>query len=137
MSLIFIDLDHFKSVNDQHGHLAGSKLLAELGQLIQSHLRIIDFAFRYGGDEFVALLPQTSKLSTLIVARRLQQAISRHVFLRDEGLNISLTASLGIASFPDDARTKAELIQMADEAMYLVKRNSRNGIAVANQGMVV
>ena len=137
ISLIFIDLDHFKTVNDQHGHLAGSKLLAELGQFLKSRLRIIDFAFRYGGDEFVALLPQTSKRSTLIVARRLQQAIARHVFLRDEGLNLSLTASLGIASFPEDARTKAELIQMADEAMYLVKHTSRNGIAVANQGMVV
>jgi len=69
--------------------------------------------------------------------RRLRQTLASHVFLKEEGLNISLTASLGIASFPDDARTKADLIAKADEAMYLVKRVSRNGIAAANQGMVV
>src|SRR5512143_783073 len=71
-SIVFIDLDHFKLVNDTHGHLVGSKLLAEVGYKIKIHLRLIDYAFRYGGDEFVILLPQTSKDSGLVVARRLQ-----------------------------------------------------------------
>src|ERR1700684_4714347 len=71
-SVLFIDLDHFKSVNDTHGHLIGSKLLAEIGYLVKAQLRLIDFAFRYGGDEFVVLLPQTGKDQALVVAKRLR-----------------------------------------------------------------
>ena len=74
-SLIFIDLDHFKSVNDTHGHLVGSKLLAEIGNLIKDGLRQSDMAFRYGGDEFVILLPQTAKENACLVARRLHRQI--------------------------------------------------------------
>jgi diguanylate cyclase (GGDEF)-like protein len=136
-SIIFIDLDFFKTVNDRYGHLAGSRLLLDLGQLIKGRLRMIDFAFRYGGDEFVILLPQTSKTEALLVTRRLHELIGRHVFFQQEGLNISITASFGISTFPEDARTKVDLIRMADQAMYLVKKTSRNGIAVANGGMVV
>jgi len=136
-SLIFIDLDYFKKVNDKYGHLVGSKLLAQLGQLIKGHLRLIDFAFRYGGDEFVVLLPQTPKRSAINVARRLHQLIGRHTFLSEEGLNLKVTASLGVACFPDDAQTKEQIIRLADEAMYLVKKNERNSIAVAGQGMLV
>ena len=73
-TVLFIDLDHFKQVNDTHGHLIGSKLLAEIGYLIKAQLRLIDFAFRYGGDEFVVLLPQTGKDSALVVAKRLREA---------------------------------------------------------------
>ena len=136
-SVIFIDLDYFKKVNDVHGHLVGSKLLAQLGQVIKGRLRLIDFAFRYGGDEFVVLLPQTPKQSAINVARRIHQLIGRHTFLSDEGLNLKVTASLGVACFPDDAQTKEQIIRLADEAMYLVKKNERNSIAVANQGMLV
>jgi diguanylate cyclase (GGDEF)-like protein len=136
-SLIFIDLDYFKKINDRHGHLVGSTLLGQLGQLIKSHLRLIDFGFRYGGDEFVILLPQTPKRSAINVARRLHQLIARHTFLEEEGLNIKITASLGIASFPDDAQNKEDLIRLADQAMYMVKENHRNNIAVANQGLLV
>jgi diguanylate cyclase (GGDEF)-like protein len=136
-SLIFIDLDYFKRINDRHGHLVGSKLLAQLGQLIKQHLRLIDFGFRYGGDEFVILLPQTPKRSAINVARRLHQLIARHTFLQEDGLNIQITASLGIASFPADAQNKEDLIRLADQAMYMVKDNARNNIAVANQGLLV
>jgi len=136
-SLIFIDLDYFKRVNDRYGHLVGSKLLSELGQLIKIHLRLIDFGFRYGGDEFVILLPQTPKRNAINVARRLHQLIAKHSFLASDGLNIRLTASLGIASFPDDAQNKEDLIRLADQAMYMVKDNARNNIAVANQGLLV
>jgi len=107
-SLIFVDLDHFKNVNDTHGHLAGSKLLSEMGQVIKDNLRVIDFAFRYGGDEFVILLPQTSSEGTLVVAKRLLRLIQTPCLSSREGLNLSLTASLGVATFPDDAKTKAE-----------------------------
>ena len=78
---MFIDLDHFKMVNDTHGHLVGSRLLAEIGNALKVHCRLIDFAFRYGGDEFVILLPQTSKDNALNVARRLGHPVYDCVYL--------------------------------------------------------
>jgi len=136
-SLIFIDLDHFKEVNDTHGHLVGSKLLREIAEVVRSSLRLIDYAFRYGGDEFVVLLPQTGKESATVVARRLRQRLNEARFIADENLNLHVTASLGLATFPVDANTKAELVRLADEAMYLVKNTSRNNIAVANVGLLI
>lgn len=136
-SLIFIDLDHFKEVNDTHGHLVGSKLLREIAEVVRSSLRLIDYAFRYGGDEFVVLLPQTGKESATVVAKRLHQRLNDARFIADENLNLHVTASLGLACFPVDANTKAELVRLADEAMYLVKNTSRNNIAAANVGLLV
>ncbi|MGI9102651.1 MAG: sensor domain-containing diguanylate cyclase [Terriglobales bacterium] len=135
-TVLFIDLDHFKQVNDTHGHLVGSKLLAEIGYTIKSHLRLIDYAFRYGGDEFVVLLPQTSKDSGLIVARRLLQSFRTSVLLKDEGLNLNVRASVGVASYPEDAKSAHEIIRQADEMMYEVKNSTRDGIAVAQHGLV-
>ncbi len=134
-SVIFLDLDHFKLINDTHGHLVGSKLLWMIGDIIKGHLRLIDYAFRYGGDEFVVLLPQTSKKNSLMVVRRLKDLLNSKVFFADEGLNIKVTASFGVASFPIDGRTRKELLRMADEAMYLVKNTTRNSIAVAGEGI--
>jgi len=136
-SLIFIDLDHFKEVNDTHGHLVGSKLLREMAELIRGSLRLIDYAFRYGGDEFVILLPQTGKESANVVARRLHERVNEKKFMAEEGLNLHLTPSIGLATYPVDATTKAEMIRLADEAMYLVKNTSRNNIAVANVGILL
>src|ERR1700746_3585637 len=130
-SLVFIDLDHFKSVNDTHGHLVGSKLLAEVGQMVKKACRRIDFAFRYGGDEFVIVLPQSSKENAFVVARRLHRMIGETVWLQSEGLNIHFTASIGVASYPADAKSKVELLHLADEAMYRVKNPTRNGVAAA------
>jgi diguanylate cyclase (GGDEF)-like protein len=135
-SLIFIDLDHFKSVNDTHGHLMGSKLLSEIGQAIKDKCRLIDMAFRYGGDEFVVLLPQTSKENAVGVARRLHALIRETVWLKDAGLNINITSSVGVASYPTDSRTKAELLHLADEAMYSVKNSTRDNVAAAALGVV-
>jgi len=133
-SLVFIDLDHFKNVNDTHGHLIGSKLLAEVGQELKSACRRIDFAFRYGGDEFVIVLPQASKENAFVVARRLHRLIGEMTWLSSEGLNIHFTASLGVASYPSDAKSKVELLHLADEAMYLIKNTTRNGVAAAKMG---
>jgi diguanylate cyclase (GGDEF)-like protein len=135
-SIVFIDLDHFKQVNDTHGHLVGSRLLGEIGNALKEHCRLIDFAFRYGGDEFVILLPQTSKESALNVARRLHKLIRETTWLVPEGLNIKLTPSVGIASYPVDSRTKEGLLHLADEAMYLVKNTSRDSVAAANFGIL-
>ena len=135
-SVIFIDLDHFKLVNDTHGHLAGSKLLWHVGTLIKGHLRLIDYAFRYGGDEFVVLLPQTSKHNALSVVRRLRELLNAKIFLDEEGLNVKVTASFGVAGFPADAQTRKDLLYLADEAMYLVKNSTRNNIAMVGEGVM-
>ena len=135
-SVIFIDLDHFKQVNDTHGHLVGSKLLAEIGYLIKAQLRLIDFAFRYGGDEFVVLLPQTPKDAALVVARRLRDSLRASNFCKDEGLNLNVRASIGLATYPHDAKTPHDIIRQADEMMYMVKNSTRDNIGIAQRGVV-
>ena len=136
-SVLFIDLDHFKSVNDTHGHLIGSKLLTEVGYLIKAQLRLIDFAFRYGGDEFVVLLPQTGKDQALVVARRLRDGLRASSFCQEEGLNLNVRASIGVASYPHDARSAHDVIRQADGMMYMVKNSSRDNIGVAQRGFGV
>ena len=135
-SIVFIDLDHFKQVNDTHGHLVGSRLLAEMGEALKTNCRLIDFAFRYGGDEFVLLLPQTSKENAINVARRLHKLIRETLWLKSEGLNIRLTPSMGLAAYPVDSKTKEGLLHLADEAMYQVKNANRDRVAAANMGIL-
>ncbi|HVB35864.1 MAG TPA: sensor domain-containing diguanylate cyclase [Candidatus Acidoferrales bacterium] len=135
-SLIFIDLDHFKAVNDTHGHLMGSKLLGEIGTMVKSNCRLIDFAFRYGGDEFVLLLPQTSKDNACRVARRLHRLIKETEWLKNDALNVRITSSVGVASYPLDSADKAGLLHLADEAMYLVKNTTRDRVAAATTGVL-
>jgi len=135
-TVVFIDLDHFKQVNDTYGHLIGSKLLAEIGYLIKAQLRLIDYAFRYGGDEFVVLLPQTGKDSALVVAKRLRDSLRTSTFCKDEGLNLNIRASMGVATYPHDAKTPHDVIRQADEMMYLVKNTSRDNIGIAQRGVM-
>ena len=135
-SVLFIDLDHFKTVNDTHGHLVGSRLLAEIGNLVKAQLRLIDFAFRYGGDEFVVLLPQTGKDSALVVAKRLRDALRATTFCRDEGIRLNVSASIGLATYPHDARDAHDIIRQADEMMYLVKNTTRDNIGIAQRGVM-
>jgi diguanylate cyclase (GGDEF)-like protein len=134
--VLFLDLDHFKNVNDTHGHLVGSRLLAEIGYMIKSHLRLIDYAFRYGGDEFVVLLPQTGKESAMVVARRLRDVFRNSRFLKEQGLNINVRVSMGVASYPEDAKSAHEIIRQADEMMYSVKNSTRDNVGVAQFGML-
>ncbi len=135
-TVLFIDLDHFKQVNDTHGHLIGSKLLAEIGYLIKAQLRLIDYAFRYGGDEFVVLLPQTGKDAALVVAKRLRDSLRTSTFCTEEGLNLNVRASIGVATYPQDAKTEHELIRQADEMMYMVKNTTRDNIGIAQRGVM-
>ena len=135
-TLLFIDLDHFKQVNDTHGHLIGSKLLAEIGYLIKAQLRLIDYAFRYGGDEFVILLPQTGKDAALVVAKRLRDNLRTSMFCKEEGLNLNVRASIGVATYPHDAKTPHDIIRQADEMMYLVKNTTRDNIGIAQRGVM-
>src|ERR1700760_3444087 len=135
-SLIFIDLDHFKRVNDLYGHLIGSRLLAEVAHTIKHNVRGVDYAFRYGGDEFIVLLPQTSKDAALEVTQRLLHSLRDTRYLLSEGLELRMMASFGIASYPEDGSTIQEIIRAADEMMYLVKTSSRGNIAVAQRGFI-
>jgi diguanylate cyclase (GGDEF)-like protein len=128
VALIFMDIDYFKNVNDNYGHLVGSKVLVEMGQLLIKNLRIVDIVVRYGGDEFVMILPHTPPVGAAQVAERIRKAVERNVFLKDEGYSLKITASFGVASCPESAKSKEELIRLADEAMYKVKYRTRNGV---------
>jgi diguanylate cyclase (GGDEF)-like protein len=135
-TLLFLDLDHFKRVNDDHGHLVGSKLLAEVGVCLRENLRLVDAAFRYGGDEFAILLPQTSSEAGLRVARRISRVFHHRRWLPDEQFKLALRASIGIATYPGDAKTTQAIVQHADEMMYAVKQAGRDNIAVFGMGVV-
>lgn len=129
--VLFMDIDRFKAINDMNGHWIGSKLLAEVGQILKSALRKNDYAFRYGGDEFVAVLPNTDARGGQIAAERIRQILSSTDFLID-GVHLKLTASIGLAAFPEHAKTYRDIVKMADAAMYCGKNASRNVVYVAN-----
>jgi len=131
LSLVFFDLDHFKNVNDTYGHLTGSRLLAEVGAVISEHIRKTDKAARYGGDEFVIILPQTDKSGACTFAQKLHNELNEKAFFSNNGERLTVSGSFGVASFPDDAQNPTELISLADEAMYQVKANGRNGVRTA------
>jgi len=131
VSLIFLDLDGFKNVNDRHGHLAGSRALVEVGAVIRNMVREIDVVCRFGGDEFTVILPQTGPEGAKIIADRIRCRLEETVFLETFSLAVRITASFGVASFPDHTDSEKGLIQKADEAMYRVKESGKNAIAEA------
>jgi diguanylate cyclase (GGDEF)-like protein len=128
VSLIFMDVDYFKRINDRYGHLIGSKVLVEMGQLLLRSLRTIDIVARYGGDEFVVVLPQTPPTAATQIAERMRKSIEQNTFLKKEGYALKLTASFGVASYPETAKSKDDLIRLADDAMYTVKHRTRNAV---------
>jgi diguanylate cyclase (GGDEF)-like protein len=131
LSLLFIDLDGFKSINDTHGHLFGSRALVEAADVIRVSARETDVVARFGGDEFALVLPDTGTEGALAVGDRIRERIAAHRFLHGEGLNIALTVSVGVATLPDNSVSAEGLIQAADDAMYWVKERGKNGIHVA------
>jgi diguanylate cyclase (GGDEF)-like protein len=132
LSLLFLDLDGFKSVNDRHGHLCGSRALIEAASVIRSCARETDTPARFGGDEFALVLPDTGSDGAVAVAERVRERISAYSFLRaSDGLDIRLTASVGVATLPDVAASAEELIKAADTAMYRVKEQGKNGVFLA------
>ena len=131
LSLLFIDLDGFKSINDAHGHLFGSRALVEAAAVIRGSARETDVVARFGGDEFALVLPDTGGDGAYSVGERIRERIAAHSFLAGDGLDIHLTASVGVATLPDAAASAEELMQAADKAMYLVKESGKNGIQIA------
>jgi diguanylate cyclase (GGDEF)-like protein len=127
-SVVFLDLDNFKTVVDTYGHLRGSKVLAQVARVIYGELGPEDSLVRYGGDEFIILMPQRSQSGALEVTRRLRLNLNQTVFLRDEGLSIKVTASYGIASLPEDAQDREQLLLIADRAMFGSKGRGRDRI---------
>ena len=131
LTLLFMDLDGFKSVNDTHGHLAGSKTLVEVGRVLESTVRDADVLIRYGGDEFVILFPETPLSGGLVIAERIRQVVERTVFLKSQGLAARVSASIGIASYPESADDARGLIASADRAMYEAKALGKNRVVAS------
>ena len=128
VSVVLIDLDGFKTVNDELGHAVGDETLRDIAQILVKHSRGINVVARYGGDEFAVLLVETSKSGARLYADRIRQVISTYPFSHGK----PITASFGIASLPDDeAATSEDLVRAADEALYAAKRAGKNQVAVA------
>jgi diguanylate cyclase (GGDEF)-like protein len=136
-SLIFMDLDRFKSVNDRHGHLVGSRLLAEVGQMLKKLLPASSAAFRYGGDEFVVLLPAFGKTQACAIAKQMFDALRQSSFLKSDGLSLHLTGSFGLATFPDDGASVHDMLRAADSMMYDVKKSTRDNLSIMGQGLLI
>jgi diguanylate cyclase (GGDEF)-like protein len=131
-AVLFIDADKFKGINDEYGHLIGTKLLNELGNHLKKYVREKDTVFRYGGDEFVAVLTACDLDTAKTVAERIRESVEKKLFLKHENLNIHFTISIGVALFPDHAKTKRDIIGAADYAMYTAKKTTRNGVSIAS-----
>jgi len=129
LSLILLDLDFFKAYNDMQGHTAGDKVLELIGRLVNGALRSTDLAFRYGGDEFAIILPQSASNDAFVVAERVRGRIAAEMSKRD----IKVTASLGLASWPIDGVTSDEMVNAADKALYYAKETGGNRTCVASK----
>lgn len=131
-ALLFIDIDWFKGVNDTHGHLVGSELLNEVGQMFRSLVRDADVIVRYGGDEYVIVLTEATAEGAQIIAERVLHAIAGHHFGKERGLDIKITISIGLATYPEHGDTVDGLIRKADLAMYEAKNLSKNCVKSAS-----
>jgi len=126
LGLVMVDIDHFKSINDTHGHPAGDTVLREVARRIASQVRTVDRVARFGGEEFALILMQTDLESAGDVARRVCLATARDPVLATETVALNVTVSAGVAVLPDDARTEAALVAAADRALYAAKQRGRN-----------
>lgn len=144
--VLFIDLDHFKSVNDEHGHLVGTQLLSDTAQVLLAQLRDSDLCYRYGGDEFVMLIPEATPEIALSIGKRVLKKITGHHFVVDENKlfnsshlkakqakvhEFNLSVSVGVACFPDHAASEQEILSLADRMMYQAKQAGRGKVCFA------
>lgn len=138
-TVLFIDIDHFKNVNDGHGHLVGTQLLSEMAKLLKEILRDTDLCYRYGGDEFVIIIPDATAENGKFIGKRILKVLAGKEFAiksRPETEDISrfrLSLSIGVAGFPDDAKSKEEVLAIADKMMYQAKKSGRGQVCHAGE----
>jgi two-component system, cell cycle response regulator len=130
-TVLFIDVDHFKSINDEHGHLVGSEFLVAIAKTIRNTIRNIDPVFRYGGDEFIVILQKTLSEKAWEIAERLRELIEQRTFVV-KGKRLKTSVSIGLASFPEHATDYEQILHLADQALYDAKRASRNTVRLAS-----
>lgn len=131
--LLFIDLDGFKPINDQHGHMSGSSVLKQVADVLRDAVREVDIPIRYGGDEFVIVLLGATSAKGLLVAERIRRLIEQKEFRLEDGSGTArVTASIGVAAYPEHGRDRATLLRMADETMYNSKRNGKNQVTIVS-----
>jgi diguanylate cyclase (GGDEF)-like protein len=128
LSLVFLDLDRFKLVNDAHGHLIGSEFLGQVGKRIRELCRKTDLCFRYGGDEFVIVMPATTREEAYRLARSIHANLTRNIFTMEKGLHLTIGASAGVATYPGDGRSVHAILGAADKRMYAVKSTGRGRV---------
>lgn len=132
-AVLFVDIDHFKDVNDNHGHLVGTKILKEMSDLFRSKMRETDFIYRYGGDEFVLLVPDCNAVMGQMIGERILRSIKNHTFDIPEAGKINITVSIGVACFPKDAKDWRGILNMADQMMYNAKDQGRSRVCLAGE----
>ncbi len=123
-----LDIDHFKLVNDTYGHSAGDAVLITFAKMLESSTRNADYVARYGGEEFAIILPETPLLLAKELAERLCNMIAEHQYPIEGGNELDVTTSIGIATFPEHAKTQQDLLNVADSAMYAAKNAGRNQV---------
>ena len=142
LTLLMLDLDHFKRVNDEHGHPAGDRVLTQSAAVVGASLRASDIVARYGGEEFVVMLPETTRAEAEVVAEKLRAAMAGQLFAVGPGEALRVTVSVGVAALErpgpldelEPAEAERELVRLADEALYAAKRGGRNRVATATPG---
>jgi diguanylate cyclase (GGDEF)-like protein len=133
-ALIFMDIDNFKQVVDTHGHLNASKTLQEVAATIKAALREPAYGVAYGGDEFVLVLPGFDRQQGIDTAKKIRSRIKESTYLQNEGLNIQVSASIGVSTFPEDGKTQSELLALADQAMFKVKEKGKDSVCSISYG---
>jgi diguanylate cyclase (GGDEF)-like protein len=134
VSLVMVDIDHFKQFNDRHGHQVGDLVLQTVAHTLHEAVRTMDIVARYGGEEFSLIFPETRKEDAARIAERLRRSVAETAVDAGTGEPLRVTISLGVATFPQDARDIRELIAKADQAMYRAKGNGRNQVVAAPDG---
>ncbi len=133
LSVLFLDLDRFKLVNDRHGHLVGSGALRQLAQVLLQCVRTVDTVARYGGDEFTVILVDTEEEVALTIAERIRHTVEATPFEASDGVTLQVTCSIGVAAYPAHGCSREELLDAADKAMYRAKSNGRNRVCSASE----
>jgi diguanylate cyclase (GGDEF)-like protein len=130
LSLIMVDIDWFKKLNDTHGHEAGNTVLRHLSQIIKGCIRDVDIFSRYGGEEFVIILPQTSQREATTIGERIRERVENAEIDAGTAGRLTITVSVGISSFPENGKSQEDLVSVADQALYRAKGEGRNLVCV-------